>query len=141
MAENDSLSYSRLRAAFLAFGYERRNENGHEVFQHPKGDMVAVFPATDDNAEVRPVHRKVAETTVRDDGLVELMDFRFYLEHGKKREELIQRGDKLIWSASGRKVPVVAASTEEDGLVIINQNGAFSPCPVDQLTIVTKAST
>lgn len=103
--------------------------------------MVAVFPATVGDDEVRPVHRKVAESTIRDDGLVELEDFRFYLEHGKKREELIQRGDKLIWSASGRNVPVVAASTEEDGLVIINQNGAFSPCPVDQLTIVTKAST
>jgi hypothetical protein len=62
-------------------------------------------------------------------------DFSFFLDHGKRREEFIVRGDRLIWTdpLSGRQTKVVAASGEEDGTVIIKQQGAFSPCPVDQL--------
>jgi hypothetical protein len=51
---------------------------------------------------------------------------------------LIQKGDRLIWTdpSTGIQTPAVAASTEEDGIVIIKQKGTFSPCPVDQLTKV-----
>jgi hypothetical protein len=75
------------------------------------------------------------EKTIRDDEVVEWDDLDFYLEHGKRKEETIKKGDRLIWKNpdTGMEIKVVAAAGEQDGLVIIKQKGAFAPCPVDQL--------
>ena len=62
-------------------------------------------------------------------------DVDFYLEHGKRKEKTIKKGDRLLWKipGTGREIKVVAAAGEQDDLVIIRQNGSFSPCPVNQL--------
>lgn len=139
MDEQKPLTYDRLQRALVAFGYVRATNGPHAVFQHPEGRLAAVFPLMRPNEIVRPVHRQIAENTVRDDGLVDWDDYQFYLTHGKKHEDLIQKGDRLVWLEGGQNAPVVAAATEEDGVVIIKQrNGAFTPCPVSQLKIVGK---
>lgn len=45
----------------------------------------------------------------------------------------IKKGDRLIMSVEGVEVRVEAASNEEDGLVVVNQRGTFSQCPVANL--------
>ena len=94
-----------------------------------------VLPKMHSKSDVTPTHRKIVEKTIRDDGVVNWDDFNFFLEHGKRREDFIVKGDHLVWAVpgTGREIKAIAASAEEDGMVIIKQNGAFSPCPVDQL--------
>jgi len=133
MVSDAPLTYRRLRSALAAYGYTGRKVDSHEVFQHALGQLVAVFPMFDDEREVRPVHLTIAESTIRDDGIVDIEDFRFYLAHGKKREDLIQKGDHLVWLSSGREIPVIAAASEEDGAVVVKQNGSLSACPTNQL--------
>ena len=61
------------------------------------------------NQVIRAVHRQIAENTIRDDEIVDLEDFQFFLFHGKKPEDMIQKGDQLIWFGNGQEISVVAA--------------------------------
>jgi hypothetical protein len=94
-----------------------------------------VLPKMQAGDEVSLLHQKIVEKTIRDDGIVNWTELAYYLEHGKREENAIKKGDRLIWREprSGREFKVVAAAGEQDGLVIIKQNGSISPCPVGQL--------
>jgi hypothetical protein len=129
------VSFGELESALEAFGYTRRRKARHNVFEHPRGRLMIVLPRIESGAEVSLTHQKIVEKTIRDDGVVNWDDFAYFLEHGKCREDAIEKGDRLIWSipGQGREMRVVAAAGEKDGLVIIKQNGAISACPVDQL--------
>jgi hypothetical protein len=139
MTNKTPITYNRLKSAFLAFGYQKRIADSHEVFQHPRGELVAVFPNMDGEEVARPVHVKLAENTIRDDGIIDLDDYLFFLEHGKKQADIIRKGDRLLWMSNGAEIPVVAASSEEDGAVVIKQNGSLASCPADQLRKLTTA--
>lgn len=94
-----------------------------------------VLPMMQTGAEVSLLHQKIVEKTIRDDGIILWDDVSYYLEHGKRKEDEIKKGDRLIWRepSSGLEFKVVAAAGEKDGLVIVKQNGTISPCPLDQL--------
>ena len=94
-----------------------------------------VLPKMHSTSAVSPTHLKIVEKTIRDDQVVNWDDFDFYLQHGKRREDFIKKGDRLIWTVpqTGEEIKAVAASGEEDCMVIIKQKGTFSPCPVSQL--------
>jgi hypothetical protein len=81
----------------------------------------------------------MVETAIRNDQIIPVPDFQFYLENGKLPGDTIGKGDRLIWKMPGKAtgIRVVAAAGEKDGLVIISQKGTFSPCPVDQLQKVS----
>ena len=130
-----SLTFGELQAALLEFGYELRKKANHVIFQHPASNLMIVLPRTTPESAVSSLHQRIVERTIRDDGFVDWADVDFYIEHGKRREKTIKKGDRLIWKVpgSGREIKVVAAAGEQDDMVIIKQNGSFSPCPVDQL--------
>ena len=129
------LTFGDFETALEEFGYVQRRKSNHQVFEHSDGGLMIVFPKMPLNTEITPTHQKIVEKTIRDDQVVSWEDFNFYLEHGRRREDFIKRGDRLIWTVpkTGREQRVVAASGEEDGTVIIKQKGTFAPCPVDQL--------
>jgi predicted RNA binding protein YcfA (HicA-like mRNA interferase family) len=129
------LTFGDLEATLEEFGYVQRTKAKHKIYEHPEGTLMIVLPGTHSKAEVAPMHQKIVEKTIRNDGVINWDDFNFFLEHRKRREDFIVRGDHLIWKAphNGRETKVIAASAEEDGVVIIKQQGAFSPCPVNQL--------
>jgi len=130
-----SLTFAELDAALQEFGYERRNKTNHVVFQHPAGRLMIVLPRMAAESGVSSLHHKIVERTVRDDGVVDWGDVAFYIEHGKRKEKTIKKGDRLIWKVpgTGKEVKVVAAAGEQDGMVIVKQNGTFAPCTVDQV--------
>jgi predicted RNA binding protein YcfA (HicA-like mRNA interferase family) len=129
------LTFGDLEATLEEFGYVRRKKSNHKIYEHPEGTLMIVLPTMHSKTEVTPMHKKIVEKTVQDDGVVNWDDFNFFLEHGKRREDFIVKGDHLIWTVpgTGQEIKVVAASREDGGVVIIKQQGAFSPCPVDQL--------
>jgi streptogramin lyase len=59
-----------------------------------------------------------------------------------RRLILIRKGDRLIWTdpKTGKESKVTAAAGESDGLVVIKQNGALWPCPVDQVRRLKRAA-
>ena len=124
-----------LEATLEEFGYVQRRQANHQVFEHPEGGLTIVLPKMHSKTTISPTHQKIVESTIRDDQVVSWDDFAFYLVHGKRKEDFINKGDRLLWRVPGvqRVVRVVAASTEEDGVVIIKQKSTFSPCPVNQL--------
>jgi predicted RNA binding protein YcfA (HicA-like mRNA interferase family) len=129
------LTFGDLEAALEEFGYVQRKKSNHQIFEHLEGSLMIVLPKMHSKTEVSPTHHKIVEKTIRDDQVVNWDDFDFYLQNGKRREDFIKRGDRLIWTVpqTGQEIKVVAASGEEDGMVIIKQKGTFSPCPASQL--------
>jgi predicted RNA binding protein YcfA (HicA-like mRNA interferase family) len=130
-----TLSFGELESALEEFGYERRTKGNHIIFEHPDGRLMIVLPKMAPRTDVIPLHQKIVEMTIQGDSVINWDDFNYYLEHGKRKEDTIRKGDHLIWKVpgNGREIRVVAAAGEQDGLVVIKQGGAFSPCPVDQL--------
>jgi predicted RNA binding protein YcfA (HicA-like mRNA interferase family) len=130
-----SLTFQELESALREFGYTQRRKNNHIIFEHPTGRSMIVLPRMSPKTGVSSLHRKIVERTIRDDGVVDWDDVDFYLDHGKRREETIRKGDRLIWTVpgSGKEIKVVAAAGEQDDMVIVKQNGTLSPCPVDQV--------
>jgi predicted RNA binding protein YcfA (HicA-like mRNA interferase family) len=130
-----SVTFGELECALQEFGYERRKKANHVVFQHPNSELMIVLPQTTPKSAVSSLHLRIVERTIRDDGVVDWGDVDFYMEHGKRKEKTIKKGDRLLWKipGTGREIKVVAAAGEQDDLVIIRQNGSFSPCPVNQL--------
>jgi len=130
-----SLTFEELESALQEFGYEHRAKPNHIVFEHPKGKLMIVLPRMHPKTDVTPLHQKIVEKTIRDDQVVSWDDFEFFLEHDKRREDFIRKGDRLIWKIpeNGKEIGVSAAADEQDGLVIIKQKGTFAQCPVDQL--------
>jgi predicted RNA binding protein YcfA (HicA-like mRNA interferase family) len=129
------LTFAELGSALEAFGYEPRRRADHLVYEHPQGRLMIVLPKMPEGAEVSPIHRKIVEKTIQDDNIVQWDEVVYYLEHGKRQEDAIKKGDRLIWTEprSGKEIRVVAAAGEQDGLVVIKQAGSFSPCPVSEL--------
>jgi predicted RNA binding protein YcfA (HicA-like mRNA interferase family) len=130
-----SLTFGELESALRAFGYEPRRKSNHMVFEHPNGKLMIIFPRMYPTTDVTPLHQKIVEKTIRDDEVVSWDDFKFFLEHDKRKEDFIKRGDHLIWKVpgNGQEIRVSAAADEQDGLVIIKQKGTFAQCPVEQL--------
>ncbi len=130
-----TLSFGQLESALKEFGYERRTKAKHHVFEHPDGKLMIILPKMHPGTDVIPLHQKIVQKTIQDDNVVSWDDFNYYLEHGRRKEETIRKGDHLIWKVpgTGREIKVVAAAGEQDGLVIIKRGSAFSPCPVDQV--------
>lgn len=128
-------NFGDVEATLREFGYEQGDWTDHWSFRHPEGHQVLVLPKLHSKAAISMMHRTMVESTIRVDEVVTLDDFQFFLEHGKRREDFINKGDRLIWRVPGgdREIDVVAASGEEDGLVIIKQKDTFSPCPAIQL--------
>jgi predicted RNA binding protein YcfA (HicA-like mRNA interferase family) len=129
------LTFGELGSALQEFGYEPRQKANHLVFEHPQGRLMIVLPKLPEGAEVIPLHRKIVEKTIQDDNIVPWDDFAYYLEHGKRQEEAIKKGDRLIWTdpRDGREHSVIAAAGEQDGFVVIKQAWSFSPCPLSEL--------
>lgn len=128
-------SFGDLEATLREFGYGQCDQTDHWVFEHPEGRQVLVLPKLHSKMTISPTHRKMVESTIRDDEVVGWDDFHFFLEHGKRREDFINKGDHLIWKVpgGGGEIDVEAASGEEDGMVIIKQKDTFSPCPASEL--------
>jgi hypothetical protein len=135
MVRQKTLRYGTMGRALKAFGYQHDVRANHDVYRHSKGLQSIVLPRARPNQVVTALHQKIVETALRDDAIVSVPEFQFYLEHGKMPDDMIRKGDRLIWTIPGalREIPVIAAAAEEGGLVIIRQNGTYSPCPVDQL--------
>jgi hypothetical protein len=132
----EKVTFTELNEALAHFGYAaHRAGSRHVVFKHPGGRLDIVLPRLPDGQIVSRLHLQIVEKTLRDESIVDPDEFVYYLKHGKPPGETIRKGDRLIWTvpSTGREVRVVAAAGEMDGLVIIKQNGALSPCPVDQL--------
>jgi hypothetical protein len=130
-----TLSFGELESALKEFGYEPRTKANYLVFEHPDGKLMIVLPKMHSRTDVIPLHQKIVQKTIQDDNVINWDDFNYYLEHGRRQEDAIRKGDHLIWKVpgTGREIRVVAAAGEQDGLVVIKQGGDFSPCPVDQL--------
>ena len=133
------ITFARLEAALLEFGYESRKKAEHVILEHPDGRLMIVLPRVDPAAEVTPLHWKIAEKTIRDDGIVDWDDLKFFLDHDKRKEDYIKRGDRLLWKVPGmgKETRVCAAADEQDGFVIIKRKGDLYPCPVDRLRKVS----
>src|SRR4051812_2121763 len=123
------IRFGQLRKVMLDLGYHIRTvDQRYVAFVRPGRDLFVVLPDIPSEAEVRPIDLLSVQKTLINDGLI---------EHEQQFTSLflIKKGDRLIWTDphSGREIEVVAASGEtSDGMVIIKQKGAFSPCPVDQ---------
>ncbi len=130
-----SLTFQELASALREFGYTERQKDNQILFEHPSGKLMIVLPRMTPRSAVSSLHHKIVERTVRDDGVVDWDDVNFYIEHGKRKEKTIKKGDRLVWKVpgTGAELKVVAAAGEQDGMVIIRQNGTFAPCTVDQL--------
>jgi predicted RNA binding protein YcfA (HicA-like mRNA interferase family) len=130
-----SLTFGELESALQEFGYQLREKANHIIFQHPTSKLMIVLPRMTPKAAISSLHQRIVERTIRDDGVVDWDDVDFYMEHGKRKEKTIKKGDRLVWRVpgTGREIKVVAAAGEQDDMVVIKQNGTFSPCPVDQL--------
>jgi hypothetical protein len=98
-----------------------------KILEHPKGSLVIVLPKMHSRSVVSPTHLKIVEKTIRDDQVVNWDEFDFYLRHGTRREDFNKKGDRLIWTLPGtaEETKVVAASGEEDGMVIIKRKGSL----------------
>jgi hypothetical protein len=115
------------------FGYAAQTiEGGRIVFTHPERSLLIVLPELRSDNTVRPIDLISVRNTLINDGVVrDEEEFEALLR--------IKKGDRLIWTEphTKRQIGVVAASGEtSDGMVIIKQQGAFSPCHVSQLTRV-----
>lgn len=130
-----TLTLQELEAALGEFGYVQRQKSNQLIFEHPHGRSMIVLPRMSPKSSVSPLHRKIVERTIRDDGAVDWDEVDFYMDHGKRREKTIKKGDRLVWTVPGsaQEIKVVAAAGEQDDMVIVKQNGTFSPCPVNQL--------
>jgi hypothetical protein len=129
------ITFQGLGTSLREFGYESRKKLDHIIFEHPDGKQMIVFPRVDLRSEVTPRHRKIVETTIRNDGIVSWDDVEFFLENEKRREDFIKKGDRLLLRVPGseEETKVSAAADEQDGMVIIKQKGNLSQCPVDRL--------
>jgi predicted RNA binding protein YcfA (HicA-like mRNA interferase family) len=121
------LTFGDVEAALEQFGYVQRKKSNHQIFEHPNGSLMIVLPKMHSRSEVSPTHLKIVEITIRDDQVVDWDEFDFYLRHGTRRQDFIKRGDRLIWTVprTGEETKVVAASGEEDGMVIIKRKGSL----------------
>jgi hypothetical protein len=122
------MTYRELGQVLRSLGYSPENVQPDQVvFRNPDRPLFILLPRHDPRAQVRPLDLLRVRNTLVNDGIIEENQFDSLF--------LIKKGDRLIWTdpKTGQKMRVTAAAGESDGLVIIKQNGTFSPCPVDQL--------
>jgi hypothetical protein len=86
---------------------------------------------------VRPIDLLSIRKTLVGDGVIEDDDDEF------DSLFLIRKGDRLVWSdpKTRKESKVTAAAGESAGLVVVQQNGALGPCPVDQVRRIKWAVT
>ena len=122
------LTYRQLAEVLQSLGYSpEKVQPDQVVFRNPDRRLFILVPRQDPRAQVRPLDLLRVRNTLVNDGVIPEDQFDSLFQ--------IQKGDRLIWTepTTGKKMKVTAAAGESDGLVIIKQNGAFMPCPADQL--------
>jgi hypothetical protein len=131
------VTYAKLREALTSLGCRLvPTEKNHFVFRDSKRDLLILLPGGTDEQFVRPIdlisirNQLVGHGAIRDDD--DEFDSLF----------LIRKGDRLVGSdpKTGKVSRVTAAAGESDGLVVIKQNGALLPCPVNEVRRVQKAA-
>ncbi len=131
-----TVTFRQLRDVLQTLGYtpERVGDDGI-VFRSAHRRLFMVLPDLADQDTVRPIDMLRVRKTLANDGVVEEYQFESLFR--------IKKGDRLIWTepTSGRKDRVTAAAGESDGMVIIEHEGAFMACPVDQLKRVDAGGT
>ncbi len=123
------VTYSQLRTVLESLGYGREDAGDDRiVFRNPGRHLFIVLPRMPDEQTVRPIDMLRVRKALLNEGVIRRDD---------EFEPLfrIQQGDRLLWTdpTNGREVAVTAASGENDGIVVIKQNGALTACPVEQL--------
>lgn len=121
------ITYRQLQDVLLRLGYIPAERTAPGVFRHPKTHLPVILPKMPSRAHLKPIDLLSVQNTLANSGIVPKEDFDSLF--------LLKRGDRLIWTepSTEAKIEVTAASDESDGLVFINQKGAYSPCPVEQL--------
>jgi hypothetical protein len=133
MDRSKQISFTKLNRVLEKFGYSSHTiEGGRIIFSHPERSLLIVLSELQSDGTVRPIDLISVRNTLINDGVVrDEEEFQALFQ--------IKKGDRLIWTEpqTRRKIGVVAASGEtSDGMVIIRQQGAFSPCHVSQLISV-----
>jgi hypothetical protein len=132
------ITYRQLRDALKRLGYAPEPvkifHSGsapavtQTVFRRPDSNLTILLPRMKPDAVVDPIHLLSVRSTLVHGGVIPDEEFETLFR--------IRKGDPLIWTnpATGVKTEVTAASDEDDeGMVIIRNKGAYSPCPVSQL--------
>ena len=119
------ITYRQLQNVLLRLGYVPAASG---VFRHPQTHLPIILPRMQSRAVLKPIDLLSVQNALANGGIVLKEDFDSLF--------FISRGDRLIWTeptTGGAEIEVAAASDESDGVVIINQKGVYSPCPVEQL--------
>jgi hypothetical protein len=122
------ITYRKLDEVLKSLGYVPQNVSKDQVaYQHPDRRLFVLLPREAPEALARPLDLLRAQNALVNDGVIQEEEFDSLFR--------INKGDRLVWTEprTGRKVKVTAAAGESDGLVVIQQNGTLTPCPVDQL--------
>jgi hypothetical protein len=121
------ITYRQLQDVLLRLGYAPAESASAGVFRHPKTHLPVILPKMPSRAHLKPIDLLSVQNTLANSGIVAKEDFDSLF--------FLKRGDRLIWTepSTGAEIEVTAASDESDGWVIINQKGAYSPCPIEQL--------
>jgi hypothetical protein len=123
-----TVPYEHLRTVLTALGYTPQSTgDARIVYRHPERRLVIVLPELRDRETVRPIDMLRVQKTLVNDGVVD--------EAGFDALFRINKGDRLILTdpKTGAETRVTAAAGESDGMVVIEQKGAFMACPVDSL--------
>jgi hypothetical protein len=130
------VTYEQLREALGGLGYtEDAGGKGHVTFRKPGTRLYVILPRMTRHTAVEPIHLLSVRKILANNGDIPEQAFESLFE--------IKKGDKLLWTepVTGQQLKVTAAADESDGTVIIQQNGALSPCPVGQVRKVTLRAT
>jgi hypothetical protein len=122
------ITYRQLDEVLRSLGYAPENVLTNEVvYRHPDRHLFILLQREAPDAVAQPFDLYRARKTLVHEGVIQENEFDSLFQ--------ISKGDRLIWTEprTGRKVKVTAAAGESDGLVVIQQNGTLTPCPVDQL--------
>jgi hypothetical protein len=125
---NKRITFGQLDEVLRSLGYAPENVLTNEVvYRHPDRHLFILLPREAPEAVAQPFDLYLARKALVDEGVIQENEFDSLFR--------INKGDRLIWTEprTGRKVKVTAAAGESDGLVVIQQNGALTPCPVEQL--------
>jgi hypothetical protein len=125
---NRRITFGQLDEVLRSLGYAPENVLTNEVvYRHPDRHLFILLPREAPEAVAQPFDLYLARKALVHEGVIQENEFDSLFQ--------INKGDRLIWTEprTGRKVKVTAAAGESDGLVVIQQNGALTPCPVDQL--------
>jgi hypothetical protein len=132
------ITFGQLCKVLASLGYGLTHSAGgdHVVFQNPKRYLIVMLREMTDDEVVLPSELSRVRRTLVDDGVIPDKQIEF------DSLFLIKRDDRLIWTdpESRTETRVTAAAGENDGLVVVKQNGTLLPCPVDQVRQIKRAA-